>query len=465
VVGRDVDDRSAHGRTIHDRESGEAQQILREPAWSIAIDWCVRWIWLFTVVGCGDNVTPRLEQVRYDVDGIEVADPRLFHDLARGEDCVATPWADGATYCTPAYSDAVYTDPICSKPLARTIDPPSGYAATYFILNGQATLRRLHSVLAEVPPPPQYWVLQGAECQGPYVGDASAHFAAVELPLDETQFVRLRRSAPEGDGRIQRISFDTSDGLHVPAAFRDRELTTDCTLEFARDVASPRCVPGAAAAATVFGDDACSQPVLVAPERPPTFATFGTADCPSYALLAGDVTGQPVFDRRTGQCAPVTLPEGYPLYSVGAPLDLAVVTRERGIGTRIQPITVVSGTLRVADTAVHDTQLAADCWPGLLAGTSRCLPATTGILTYFIDDQCRDPIDVAFLEDGTCSPQPRYAARPDEIHAIGEPVPMELYEISTGDRCVPFSATPPLVAHLVSPPLTPETFAAADVRY
>lgn len=424
----------------------------------------MRWIWLLAVWACGDNVTPRLAQVRYAIEGVEVADPQLFHDRARDEECTAMPWADGATYCTPAFTPAVYTDPICSQPLAQTVAPPSGYVATYFVLRGQVSLRRLHTVAGEVPPPAQYWLLDGPECVGPYAGDATTHFAAVGAELDESQFVRLRRSPPEGDGRVQRIAIDTDDGLHLPAGFHDRTLATDCSLEHATDADSPRCVPDAVFA-TLFGDAACSQPVLVAPAQPPAFARYGNADCPSYAPLADDVTGQPTFDINTGQCTPVTLPDGYQLFSVGATLDLPAVTRERGAGARIQPITAVTGGLRIADTSVHDLALGVDCRPGLLAGTSRCLPATTTITSYFIDDQCRDAIDVAFVAAGSCAPLPRYASGVDAIHAIGDPVPSPLYEVSTGDRCVPYAPPSPLVAHLVGPPLPLETFAAADVRY
>ena len=424
----------------------------------------MRWLLLGFVCACGDNVTPRLRQVRYDIAGVEVPDPRLFHDLQRDEDCVATPWADGATYCTPAFTPAVYTDPICSQPLAQTADAPAGYAATYFALRGEVSLRRLRPVVSEVPPPAQYWVLDRTECIGPYAGDASMHFGALGGELDESQFVRLRRSAPQGDGRVQRIALDTDDGQRFPTGFYDRALATGCSLEHTSDVASPRCVPDAIAA-TLFGDASCSQPVLVAPPELPAFARYGANDCPTYAPLADDVSGQPVFGVRGGQCAPVTLPEAYELYSVGAPLELPVVTRDRGDGMRIQPITVVTGDVRVADLAVHDGELGVDCRPGLLAGTSRCLPETADTVTYFIDEQCRDPIDVALLADGSCAPQPRYALHAGEIHAIGEPVPGQLFEVSTGDRCMPHVAAPPLVAHLIGPALPAETFVAADVRY
>jgi hypothetical protein len=424
----------------------------------------VRWIWLVALAACGDNVSPRLAQIRYDIDGVELADPQHFHDLQRDEDCVATPWADGATYCTPAFTPAAYLDPICSDPVAQTADSPSGYAATYFVLNGTVSLRRLHPIQREVAPPDEYWVLEGTECIGPYAGDSTTHFAALGPELDETRFVRIRKAPLEGDGRIQRLAVTTDDGLHILTGFHDRTLDTDCSLEFTSDVASPRCVPDASRA-TLFDDAACSRPVLVAPGQEPAFARYGDDACPTYAPVGDDVTGRPVFGVRGDTCAPVTLPEPYPLFSVGAPLDLAVVTREPGTGDRIQPITVVTGRLRGPDTAVHDTRLGVDCRPGMLAGSPRCLPATTSVVSYYIDDQCRDPIDVAIVTDGACSPLPRYASGTDTIYALGDAVPMQLYEVSTGDRCMPFAPLPPQVAHLLGPALPPETFAAANVRY
>ncbi len=411
-------------------------------------------------------MTPRLEPVRYDIAGIEVDDPVRFHDRARGEDCSAMTWADGATYCTPAHTDAVYTDPLCTSPLARTQDAPTGYVATYFNLRGDVSLRRLWPVVAEVAPPSQYWVLEATECIGPYAGDSSMHYATVSPELDETHFVRLLRSAPQGNARVQRIAIDTDDGMHVVSAFHDRTIGADCALEYPSDVASPRCVPEAAPFTTLFSDASCSQPLLQVPADPPAFAQFGTTDCPSYGAVTDEVTGTPVFDQVSGTCTPVTLPHGYRVYAVGAALDLQQVTRETGAAARIEPVTVVTGSEKAADTFVHDNQLAADCSPGLLAGSWRCLPAVAQITSsYFIDDQCQDPIDVALVPRSACAPAPKFAYEPETIHAIGDAVPMQLYEVSTGDRCVPYNPVPPLIAHLVGPPLPAETFAAADVRY
>jgi len=426
----------------------------------------VRWIWLLALLACGDNVTPRLEPVRYAIAGVEVADPRVFHDRARGEDCAAVSWADGATYCTPTYSDAVYTDPICTQPMARTVDLPSGgYAATYFILRGQATLRRLHPVLGEVPPPAQFWVLRDATCVGPYTGDATARFGAVGPELDESAFVRLRRSAPEGSGRLQLIAWYTDDGLHAPAGFHDRTLGADCTLADHADADAVACEPDAQQA-DGFSDPACTRPVVQTVTSPPAFAWYYTGACPTYAAVGDEVIDQTLYGLSGSACTRAQLPDGWREFALGDPIELATMTRERGAGARIQPITLVAKGLRTPDDLVHDTALATDCHPGPLAGTTRCVPATTtAIVSYFIDDTCLDPIDVALVPTGTCTSPPRFAFRPDAFHAIGEPVPMQLYEVSTGDRCVPYTPAPPYVARMVGPPLPLETFVAADVRY
>ena len=424
----------------------------------------MRWIWLLALLACGDNVIPRLERVHYDIAGVEVDDPELFHDRLRDEDCTAMKWADGATYCTPQYTDAVYSDPICTHPLAHASDVPAGYVGTYFVLRGDASLRRLWPVAAEITTPAQYWVLESGSCLGPYSGDSNTHYAAVGAELDESHFVRVRRSAPAGSGRVQLVALDTDDGLHVPLALHDRTLSTDCDLEFAQDVDHARCVPAGAVAGTLFRDAGCSEPVLLSPDPPP-FARYGASDCPTYATVGDEVTGEQLFDITDGVCGPVTLPNGYRQFAVGAPLDLPVVTRERGAGTRIQPIARVAGAVRIPDGWVHDTQLAADCRPGLLAGTHRCMPATTDVTSYFIDDQCRDPIDVAFIPESACAPAPKFAFRPEAVHPIGERVPMQLYEVSTGDRCVPYAPQPPYVAHMIGPPLPLDTFAPADPRY
>src|SRR5258708_4036422 len=66
----------------------------------------------------------RLKLVWYQTaDGVKTwivnsAGPTFF-DAQRAEDCRARLWADGATYCTPAPLQAVYTDAGCTTAVGQ----------------------------------------------------------------------------------------------------------------------------------------------------------------------------------------------------------------------------------------------------------------------------------------------------------------------------------------------------------
>ena len=236
-------------------------------------------------------------------------------------------------------------------------------------------------------------------------------------------------------------------------------LAADCELANDVDTTSSPCVPEDALRTTVFGDPGCTQPVLVTPDEPPAFAYTSDA-CPHYAPVADELTTNTVFQPSQAGCVATTI-TGHRVFALGAPVDLPTITREPAGTGRIHPIAQVADGVRLADAAVHDDELAADCQPGLLAHTTRCLPAVAEITSYFIDDQCRDPIEIAFVTDTTCSPAPRFGYTTDAFYALGEPAPMQLYQVSTGDSCVPYSPAPPLIARLVGPALPLDAFLPA----
>ena len=409
----------------------------------------MRWIWLAVLVACGDNVVPRLAPVTYDLAGVRVESLTVFHDRARDEDCSAVAWADGATYCTPQLAPVAYLDDVCSEAVGMA---SSGYAPAMFTIAGTTSVRRIYPLVARAAPP-QYWTRVDGVCTGPYSPDASMTWGDLTSEeLDESAFVRLYTSAPEGIGRLQVIAIDTRDGMHVRRGMHDRELGFDCVFANERDLDQVACTP-ADAADVLYRDASCTQPVVIAPGAPPRYARLG---CDAYGEV-GAAIDVPLYEATTSGCQAAGLPAGWQIYDVGAPVDLAYATRVRHGSGRIQPIELVAATARVPDGVLHDTMLDADCGLAPVEGQLRCVPATVGIETYFTDETCATERDIAVLH-ATCGAPERFAFR-DAYHAIGEVVSDALYVPSTGDRCM---LQPPVgEPHAVGPALPPETFVPA----
>lgn len=414
----------------------------------------MRWIWLVVLCACGDNTVPRLAALTYAVGDVTYTRAGEFHDTARDEDCSPWTWADAATYCTPAFHAPVYTDSACTDAIA-----PGAvhYTPTYFTIAGLTLLQRLHPVTPSTRAPAQYWLHTQDTCSGPYPSPPGAQWGDIGDELDETAFVRLLRSAPEGDGRLQTIAWHTSDGLYQPMGFHDRDLGVDCTVYNAsgRDRDHVLCDPGASPV-FYYADAACTHPIVVADVG--TTSPILKLDCETFASAGSERSG-PVYSNVSGACQPDTLPDGIRQYEVGPPVDVAVLARERAGAGRIQSITLVSGDVRVPDRYLHDTSLDSDCTPTPSLDVPRCMPDYMNIDTYFSDDQCSQPIDIASLNVGTCEAPVRWAAKATTFHQVGAVVTDPLYVPSTGDTCMLQAA--PGEPHAVGPPLPVETFVPA----
>ena len=408
----------------------------------------MRWIWLAVLVACGDNVVPRLEAVTYDLDGATYVAAGQFHDRARGESCTSVRWGDGATYCTPALASTAYTDGNCSQLVAMA---SSGYVASMSAFG-------LHSLRAISPRAPlaQYWLMTNGVCTGPYPAAADSMWGDIAGDeLDESAFVRLYRSAPEGSGRLQVISLYTLDGLRIPIELYDSELKVECDFGEGRDRDHVSCAPSGAFDVDHYADASCTVPLVVAPGDAPAFVRI---DCDAYAAVGDEVTS-PVYEVTSNGCQPAQLPTGWHVYSVGgSPVQLADATRVRQGDARIQPIEIVAGTARVADRYLHDTMLDADCWLMPYSDALRCVPPAAPISTYFAEDTCMVERDVAVLDAHVCGAPERFAFR-DAYHAVGAIVTDALYVPSTGDRCM--LQPPDGEPHAIGPALAAETFVPA----
>ncbi|MBV8760513.1 MAG: hypothetical protein JO257_24690 [Deltaproteobacteria bacterium] len=410
----------------------------------------MRWIWLALLVACGDNVVPRLEPVTYDLAGTTYESPIFFHDRARDEKCLAVPWADGATYCTPVLLPVAFLDDACSEPVALGT---TGYAPTMFVLGGKRTVRRVHPVTPRAAPA-QYWTSANGTCTGPFTPTADMMWGDLGDELDESAFVRLYRSAPEGRDRLQVIAYNTLDGLHAPRFLHDRDLQVDCVLADGRDRDRVACRPPDAVEAAYFLDASCTQPAIAVPGDAPPFARLG---CESYARVGTEVTS-PLYTAAGGTCQPQDLP-GWHVYPVGDPVELAYATRERHGTGRIQPIDDVAGEAHIPDGLLYDAVLDADCELSPFDGPARCLPASTVPTTvYYADEGCTTERDIAVLFTTACHAAERFAYDTG-FRAIGPVVTDPLYVPSTGDRCMlqPPAGEP----HDVGPELPLDTFVPA----
>jgi hypothetical protein len=157
-----------------------------------------------------------------------------------------------------------------------------------------------------------------------------------------------------------------------------------------------------------------------------------------------EVITAPLYSLGPSGCVATAPPGGSRQFALGEPVTLAMLARERAAGARIQPVSLTAGDVAAPDQLVFDSALAADCGPGQLDGTLRCLPpAPLPVIAYYLDDQCVTTIDIALVDESACTPTPRFAHGPTGLHAIGDRVTMPLYEISTGDRCVPYQPGAP----------------------
>ena len=412
----------------------------------------MRWIWLVVLCACGDNVIPRLVALTYEVGDVTYTRPGEFHDTLRDEDCRPWGWADGATYCTPAYRDVVYADSACTDALAP---PTAQYTPTYFTLDGLTYLRRLRPVTPSTRTPSQYWARSGDTCSGPYPVPAGTQFGEIGDELDESAFVRLLRSAPEGDGRLQTIAWHTSDGLHQPMGFHDRDLGVDCTVtaDFGRDRDEVACMPPAPPIFD-YSDAACTHPVVVASDPVP----FVQVGCGMIARIGSEQT-TPIFERNGGICAPATLPPGC---ACSASARRSTCRCSRACGRA--PVACSRSRSCLAPCAcptvfLHDTQLDADCVPAPSTDIARCMPPYVNLETFYHDDICSQPVPIAREVVGACDAPVRYAYDPDGWHVVGAVDPGPFYVPSTGDTCMQVAA--PGEPHDVGPALPADTFVPA----
>jgi hypothetical protein len=432
------------------------------------------------IVGaCGDNDPPgtaggtrlALRYFTYE-DGTRVVDREVFRDRARGEDCAPAEWSDGARYCTPATADVVYLDDQCSTQVARVPgDRDAHYSIQPFFAGTDALISRLHPLGAPIPSPPGVsWRFERGLCLGPIPDAEPARYFQIGAETETSDaFVRVRRSAPEGDQRLQLVRITSDDGLALPIGFHDRQLLLDCDPRASPDAATAECVPHARVTAELFADDACTMPVAAIGAITLPDAMEAMIDgCPHDFAIGERVAPDPLWAESGGLCIGGTIADdGRRTYLAGAPLALGEVTRTVTPGRRVARVALGDPARELFDSFVHDSELGVDCAPLPRGAELRCMPAAAPaavVAARFADAACSLRRDIAYLPAAACAGTVSYAVGPDGYYRhLGGPTAGPIYELSTGDTCMESTTPPGTAPHVVGPQVPDTTFATVTL--
>ena len=405
-----------------------------------------------------------LQKYRYD-DGTELAVSGEFYDTELHTRCAPQPWRDGALRCAPVADDAEYADPGCTMPigLARTIAKPTYFVAPDTAAGG-AVATRVFRAGAAATRIAAYYTRTGGACAGPTaVPPQLTSFFEVGDELDGDALVAFH-DTEIADGRLGLVIRASDDGLRVAAGLRDRQLDAACAAAPQGD-GSVACEPTGAAAAVLFGDPACAQPVVMATAAgvPAIAKLTEPSGCASYHSV-GDELSAPVYRKTGSACAPAEAPPGGRLFAVGPAIEPAALgrTQDDVAGHRLHRVVLAAGSLRLFDDRLFDTALAADCRPRTLRGVIRCVPvAVTTASLVFHDDACTAPVQVAEVPQHACEPA-TYAttSRPLQVRPIGDLAPGPLFRLD-GTTCAPYAGAPGNELRALGPPIDPATFLGA----
>jgi len=398
-----------------------------------------RAIAVLALAACGDNAGTdaelasgsRLQLVTYMLsDGALFADRSVFHDRVLDEDCRVARFSSGVRYCMPvaAGGSTVFTEGSCTRVLGaeRVGRTPPAYFVRSYTMHGVVLPSRLYRSGAPAAAPALVWQLEDGYCLGPYPVDPALAYYAVGDAVTTDDLVEIRASDMRRVGRLS-VSIDTSDdGWRAPGEIRDETLAVACVPDPAPNAPSTVCLPLGLPRVSYYADAGCTAP-LTSHER--ALHRDHASGCVAVVERGPPVPGagfQPVDGRRV----PVPPPAGPP-DPPASTTELATLARSVEGGGRAQPIRL--GDVE-HDALVHDAALGADC----TIGGGRCAPVSSvEARTYFSDDACVTPVDVAFVPTGACEPPARFASG----RTIGALHTATLYEPTTGDRCAAY--TPP----------------------
>lgn len=436
---------------------------------------------LLALAACGDTIEPdpniarsglRLKLVHYDYgEGTRETETAWFHDAARNERCTPRVWSDGVTVCTPDFTDTVFPTSDCARALGRVpvSDATPPYFVRHFHLAGAWVPSRIYLTGEPSDVPAQAWVIQDGACIGPYDTAGFAYFElGAELP--RARFARLTHPETSAPSRLALEVVASDDGLYVPTGLRDRELDAPCVPALAPGAASTVCVPDGVATAEYFHDAQCAEPELAVAYGDPVPSVIRVHDarsrCTSYHAVGAETDAPPLYHRNGPSCVPIAAPTSNAYYLAGAPRELAALDRIlSGSNARVRPIVLGAGDLRIADALLHDTMLATACRRAEVDDALRCLPVTSlDVIELFGDPACAAIEPLAEVRTGSCEPRAAFArAATGAFHLIAGVHAAPLYQLSTGDRCLPYAIPDGTALHDVGPALPAETFTEASI--
>jgi len=383
-------------------------------------------------------------------------------------------------YCTPPAAPTVYSEPNCiDGEIGRWLatQPPPEHFFRELTLIGGEVISRVFRRIGEVAPPATTFEITNGRC----VETLSAGWTYYSLgeQLANTSFVRIRQFSSEGEERLGLDAYTTDDGLYVPIEsdgplLRDRALDNECKVIPRPNGDTTTCEPAYAGEAQFSRDAACATRdifLLEATTTVPEVIMHDDEGCRSFTRRGGEIPPVPLFFPLGPSCISINPPPDAHLFEVGAAFEVAQLMRvhEDVAGRRLQRIRVGDGTTTVIDPQLYDSELDVDCVRTQIGDTIRCVPANTfaTVLPYFSDDLCTQPIEITLAERGTCDATTKFAidnrGTAPIVRPIDAPFATPLYEISTGDTCLPYIPSPRLQPFTLGAAMPLERFVDAHV--
>lgn len=448
----------------------------------------MRWLVLFGVVACGDNLMiveespetrggERLELYWYEMEGggrEQVPGTRAaggpgirMFDREREEACEVLEWSDGKYRCTPGidpqeafgyeWPSTVFVDPSCTETRGLSSRP-----RTYFVHGEWIGERFVTSALVrsgDTFASGEYYERRDGACHGPIATDDSRYLWSVEGGFPGITLMTLVRDELATTARIGHEALVGEDGTRLHLGFFDRELATPCTLINGED--DVRCAPEGVeiedSPRRTFADAACSTPAVADVSVDTRFAFEVSYDtwCSTHWEL-GPARQMPVFELDHGTCVPAGMGE----YRAGSPITLPVVE----LALADKPGRIDDTLAAGATIGVYDTETRAACstrydWFGQ---HTKCMPNASWIHEEFRDPACLQPIEVTRQFARSCSRVARFATSDYKTFAeIGARID-ELFTV-IDERCVPLVPPDGYAYHTLGARISGESFARATL--
>jgi len=354
------------------------------------------------------SATTRLEQQYVVYDGsLRQPAPELY-DTQLATSCSPTETVAG-TRCLPPGGYVYYADAACTQPIAQ----PTPSDPRFAFPNSYGPVANAYSIGASVGTPAMVYVAQfSGLCQG-QMPPAGEFFS-----LTDIGFATFAQLTPMlgSEGRLVSQTLVADDGFRTPAALHDTVANGDCVGTKFDD--GDACFLYPTDLSEYYSDSGCTHHVenAIVPVKFAADWPLGAA-CKTTDLITRPVTGE--LPRTTplyvdipgsGLCAQSSLPPGWRMFDLGAPIPLAPVTRAPEPGGRMQLIaSTANGARGVERSYVWDSQLSIECRPQLAAdGATRCLPNApyASSAGYFTDAGCTQPITGSGVGTPQCTSQP-----------------------------------------------------------